>query len=612
MEFPNGTQDVIYVQTPELAKLDSADSEKDTCIDSARNMGPFGPIMAFVEKMPVAPPDPKTYLFRPGVICDQDVTMTLRDGTVLYMDIYRPDSAEKVPVILCWSLYGKQQIKTMPTPDGQWNICGVPEGTITEATKFEAADPGYWCRVGYAVCNIDTRGAFNSTGDMNMWSTKEAEDAAEVIKWLAEQSWCNGKTALFGNSFLGISQWCIAARNPEHLTCIAPWNASSDVYRDLMCIGGVPDGITGGAVSYKSLGHGYIEDPCSMLAEYPYFNCPYWEDKLFDVEKITIPVYAAAGWSVIHLRGTVRAFEALKTNKKWIRFHRCWEWGDNYIPEHLEDLRRFFDRYLKDINNGWENTPMVRVDVMDAFDHDFQRGRPEAAFPIPRTRYTKLFLDASDHKLHLEQPETQNTDVYEGMHGSTHFDYTFSEDTELTGHIVLKLWVEAEGFNNMDLFVVMSKLSTTGEEQGLCYVDDRTRFSNTPVMKMNMWSPAPGLNAMHPGAMGRMRVSRRKLDPEKSTEYFPVQAHDCDEYLEPGQIVPVEIEIWPTSRVWHKGQTLRLAISGHYSRTDWNFAEGPQFTNKGNHIIHTGGIYDSWLQVPVIPPRYQDGEYVYR
>ncbi len=613
VNFPEGEQEVVYVQTPELAGKCPPDPEQEPVIDTAAGMGPFGPTMAFVEKMPVAPLDPKTYLYREGVLCDQDVEIKLSDGTKLYADIYRPDSYEKVPAILCWSLYGKQQLLTMPSVDGQWNVCAVPEGAISPMTKFEAADPAYWCRVGYAICNIDTRGAFNAEGDMNMWSSQEADDAAEVIEYLATKcEWSNGKVALFGNSFLGVSQWCIASKNPKYLTCIAPWNASSDVYRDLMCIGGVPDGISGGAVSYKSLGHNYIEDPKSMLEENPYINCPYWQDKYFDVSKIDIPVYAAAGWSVIHLRGTVNAFERLKTPRKWIRFHRCWEWGDDYQPEHLEDLKRFFDRYLKDIDNGWEYTPAVRLDVTDAYEYDYQKGRPEAAFPLPRTQYTKLYLNADNASMQTEPVANASKVTYDPNAESVTFDYVVPEDTEITGHIKLKLWVEADGYNDMDLFVVMSKLNTKGEEMGLCYVNDRASFSNTNPMKMKVWSPAVGLDAMYPGSMGRMRVSRRKLDEKLSTDYFPVQAHDCDEYLEPGQIVPVEIDIWPISRIWHKGQAIRITVSGVYKREDWTFAECPMYTNKGKHIIHAGGEYDSYLQVPVIPPKYQDGDYIYR
>jgi hypothetical protein len=58
-----------------------------------------------------------------------------------------------------------------------------------------------------------------------------------------------------------------------------------------------------------------------------------------------------------------------------------------FTPENLEDLRRFFDRYLKGIRNGWELTPRVRIDVMDADDSDHASKRAEAEFPLARTQY---------------------------------------------------------------------------------------------------------------------------------------------------------------------------------------------------------------------------------
>ena len=163
------------------------------------------------------------------------------------------------------------------------------------------------------------------------------------------------------------------------------------------------------------------------------------------------------------------------------------------------------------------------------------------------------------------------------------FDYRFPEDTELTGYMKLRLYVEARGHDDMDLFVNVQKLSTSGE-----------------------FLPITLFGEPHPGVWGKMRVSRRKLDPELSTEYCPVQAHTCDEKLKPGEIVPVDIELVPTSRFWHKGQQLRVQISGRYIRENWFEPLIWDTDNKGEHVIHTGGERQSYLQIPVVPPRFQD------
>ncbi len=155
--------------------------------------------------------------------------------------------------------------------------------------------------------------------------------------------------------------------------------------------------------------------------------------------------------------------------------------------------------------------------------------------------------------------------------------------------MMLRLFVEAEGNDDMDLFINIQKLDEEGN-----------------------WLPVSVLGEPHPGSWGKMRASARTLDPKLSTDYRPVQAHRDEQKLEPGEIVPVDIEIWPSSRLWHKGQQLRVQIAGHYIREGWFERLEWDTNNKGNHVIHTGGQYESYLQIPVIPPRYVAGDYVYR
>jgi hypothetical protein len=82
--------------------------------------------------------------------------------------------------------------------------------------------------------------------------------------------------------------------------------------------------------------------------------------------------------------------------------------------------------------------------------------------------------------------------------------------------------------------------------------------------------------------------------------------------LNPGEIVPVDIEIWPSSRIWHRGEQLRVEVMGHYERADWFEPFKWHTQNKGKHVIGSGGKYDSYLLVPYIPPKYTAGDYVYR
>ena len=124
--------------------------------------------------------------------------------------------------------------------------------------------------------------------------------------------------------------------------------------------------------------------------------------------------------------------------------------------------------------------------------------------------------------------------------------------------------------------------------------------------------PWDTLGEHHPGAWGKCRVSHRELDEKLSTAYNPVMKHERELKLAPGEIAQCDIEIVPSSRFWHKGQRIRVQIAGHYIRDGWFEPFSWDTENKGKHIIHTGGEYASFLQVPYIPARYKTVGYDYR
>ena len=76
--------------------------------------------------------------------------------------------------------------------------------------------------------------------------------------------------------------------------------------------------------------------------------------------------------------------------------------------------------------------------------------------------------------------------------------------------------------------------------------------------------------------------------------------------------MPVDIALYPLSRIWHKGEQLRLQIAGRYFREGWFEPFAWNLENKGQHVVHTGGEFDSYLQIPVVAPRHTAGEFVYR
>lgn len=175
--------------------------------------------------------------------------------------------------------------------------------------------------------------------------------------------------------------------------------------------------------------------------------------------------------------------------------------------------------------------------------------------------------------------------------GQAIFTIQFQEDIELIGYLKRRLWVEAEGADDMDLFVLVQKLSREGDAITHAVVSPPKGAEET------------SFSAFHyPGPNGRMRVSHRRLDEKSSDPSIPCHTHKVEEFLRPGQVVPVEIPIWPTAMRWHAGEQLRLVVAGYN-------LNGPSFPgmpltptrNKGDHIIHTGGKYDAYLLIPNIP-----------
>jgi predicted acyl esterase len=126
------------------------------------------------------------------------------------------------------------------------------------------------------------------------------------------------------------------------------------------------------------------------------------------------------------------------------------------------------------------------------------------------------------------------------------------------------------------------------------------------------WVPWYTLDEPHPGAWGKCRVSRAEVDTKLTKKHTPVYTMTSTNKLAEGEIRAVDIAIVPTARVYHKGERFRVQIAGRYIREGWFEPLSWDTDNKGTHNIHTGGEYESWIEIPVVPPRYQAGEYIHR
>ncbi|MFB7031966.1 MULTISPECIES: CocE/NonD family hydrolase [unclassified Streptomyces] len=539
----------------------------------------------------IAPP------FKPlpvDVVLDKDVPVTLRDGVTIRVDVFRPAGTEKVPVIVAWSPYGKGQ-GTSASVMGVFGLVGLDNSIVSGLEKFEGPDPAYWCARGYAICNPDIRGVANSEGDSVLWDRQEGRDCYDLIEWLAVQDWCTGKVAMSGTSYLAVSQWFTAAEQPPHLAAINPWEGVSDVYRDLVMRGGIPDhGFARQLRDYSFWGNGRKEDILAEADRDPLIN-DLWENKIPQFENIDVPAYVVASYSnTLHTAGTFRAWRRMASEDKWLRIHNTQEWPDYYDEANVEDLRRFFDRFLKDEDNGWEQTPRVRYSLLDLQGGD-QVNIPADQFPPTDVTPVKYYLDGRSRTLATAAPTDGATAGYTvgSNPDEVSFVTRFERETVLVGYPKAHLWVEADGADDMDLFLLVQKLDAYGTPLQQFTVPNQSA-------RVHDVTERGGSILRYKGTDGRLRVSLRHLDDKLSTEDIPAHSFDRVEKLTSGEVVDVEIDLLPIGLVFRPGEQLRLVVSGR-SLLGTMMPGIREYTtpHSGQHIIHTGGEHASYLQLPV-------------
>ena len=515
-----------------------------------------------------------------GVLIERNVAVPLRDGVRIYADIYRPpQSGPGLPVLLGWSPYGKHGLSNRVF----WPASGVDPAWLSTLTAFEAPDPVFWSQRGYAIVFADPRGAWQSEGELHHNGVIEAEDCRDTIEWLAARPWSNGKVGMTGVSYLAAIQYYAAALQPPSLAAINPWEGFSDWYREFATHGGIPEtGFLPRASDNIRFSLTRTEDTWANVQAHPLWDA-YWSSKEVDLEAIRAPAYVVASWSDqgLHTRGTLEVFKRISSPQKWLEVHGQKKWAHYYRAESRQRRVEFFDHFLKQRTTQLAAWPRVRLEIRERAGVAVERSENE--WPLARTEYRRLWLDAGSAALR-EAPHSSPAQLrYDAQQGRATFDYRFARDTELTGHMKLRLWLEAEGAADADLFVAIQKLDAAGAPVGFTFY---AFYENGPV------------------ALGWLRASHRALDPSRSTAWQPVHPHDREEPLPAGQAVPLEIEIWPAATLFREGESLRLIVQGADVYTEalpnLPFARHQRTRNAGTHVLYSGGRYDAHLLVPVL------------
>jgi putative CocE/NonD family hydrolase len=286
----------------------------------------------------------------------------------------------------------------------------------------------------------------------------------------------------------------------------------------------------------------------------------------------------------LHTMGSFRAFIQAKSEHKWVYTHRTGKWDAFYSPDVQAMTRDFMDCFLKgDTSSGFLNTPRVRLEVRSSLK-EIHEVRHENEWPLDRTDYTKFYL-TEQQALSVEKPQTPMELTYPAKKGKVKFQHVFAEDTELSGYMKLRVWVEARP-ENLDeetpddaaLFVAVNKLDREGNP---------VHFYGSVGNNKDMVTRGYG------------RVSRRELDPVESTEWHPVQMGARDQKLNAGEIVSVDIAPYPSSTFFAAGETLQLLVAPGEIIPSPPYIKDAS-VNRGTHVLHFGGEYDAHLLVPKV------------
>ncbi|KAB2573796.1 Cocaine esterase [Lasiodiplodia theobromae] len=528
------------------------------------------------------PIEPNRHEIADGMEITWDVPVQVRDGTILYVDVFRPENFQApLPIILTISPYGKHGPKTFALFPGS----GVPEGSVSPYCVWEGPDPLYWTKRGYAVVNADSRGSWGSGGDLEIFSRQESQDGYDVVEWAGTRDWSNGKVATMGVSYLAIVQWGIAELNPPHLACFIPWEGFTDLYRDYCYHGGIPETkfLHFTAWSCRA-GFNKVEDWIQNIRDHPLCDAYHKSKCSQDLSKIRVPAYVVIDWGDhgMHTRGCLNGFVGIASTDKFLEVHGQKKWRYFFQDSSLKRQEAFLAKYLKGESTDVDSWPRVRLEIRDrAWKGSW---RDEHEWPLARTQYTPKYLDAATGTLSDTPVRTASVAAYEStvVDDSARFTYTFDKETELTGGMRLRLWVATDAADDMDLFVQLDKIDVQGER--------------APFVAFSMVDDGPL-------ALGWLRVSHRELDLRKSTVDRPWHKHERELLLEPMEVVPVDVEILPTSTVFPKGEKLRLNVQGndsfrHSTPNVVQFHE--DLRNKGKHFIYTGGLHESYLVFPEI------------
>ena len=554
------------------------------------------------------------------IVIGKDLRVPMRDGIELAADIYRGRDEKPRPALVALSPYGKELqalALTMPPqrrPSPMWDGC-IEAGDIARVV-----DEGYVHVIG------DLRGSGASEGEhignYNAGGVSLGQDAYDFIEWVAAQPWCDGNVGMIGISYFGSMQVLAAAERPPHLKAIFVSGGHFDFY-ETTYHGGVMwfmpraaregrGGDSGWAFtdrvksrmletfSAEEIGEKVakrLADPDIQawpnlvhLLHYP-TNHEAWFDIVMNeldsewyeernpinlARNIDIPVYLqidqGRGWT---MDGTIELFDALKGPKKLDIGPYPPMQSRPFIEEH-DKMFRWYDHWIKGIDNGVMDEPAVRVFVEGSRQHV-----EGAEWPPKAVDYRPLYLRPR-RKLSLE-PELMGTE-----HAAP--DGFFQAPLTVTDKVEIINW-------STEPFEKPTELMGTGAAHIFASIDqDDSNFI------LRLWDVAPG-GSRQLVTTGFLKASHRELD-DRSTEGNPFHPHTRTQPVVPGEINEYVIRLYPFATTFRPGHRLECELSCDEPLTDAHNALLPPDAfhlpvgRPVTHKIYRDAEYPSRLVLP--------------
>jgi putative CocE/NonD family hydrolase len=572
------------------------------------------------------------------VVVERNLAMRTRDGVTLHADVYRPDTHEKLPVLVVRTPYDRSM-----------------ELALTEKDYFPSR--------GYVVVVQDTRGRFGSEGDFVPFAP-EGHDGYDTIEWAASLPWSNSAVGMVGQSYLALVQYLAAVERPPHLKALSPVSGPVSFFENCIWRHGVfelawmltyfnfmarntldrkglleaqrttydswlshPE-IPLSSVSREACAHIPILDWAERMRDgAPYFAdylknstySPYWQsmDVRRRLENLDTPMLHVGSWYDAFQYDTLALFSGARERAATPDARQAQKlvmgpWGhlmpyavptskgagdidfgaQAKIELHAIQLR-WFDRYLKGVRNGIDEEAPVRLFVMGE-----NRWRDENEWPLKRTRYTRMHLHSGgrantlggDGALRFDAPSDSPPDRY---------TYDPRDPVPTRGGnalgIPMGVFDQREVERRDDVLVYTSDVLTTDTEiTGPILLRLFAASSATDTdFTAKLIDVRPDGYA-HNLAEGVVRARFR----ESLAAPAPIK---------PDQVYEYTIDMWATSHLLKAGHRIRLEVSSsNFPRWDRNPNTGHDFGVDGELAVAQQAVfhdsrYASHLVLPIIP-----------